>query len=155
MKMYNAAVEVATKKTLTDDQLDDALDELVDYHASISVSPRGWPAARISIPAESLAQATSTAAAVVAAALGGEVVAATVMTEEEFLAREGWAPMPEVVSTAEAAEILGVSTQRVRERIGDKSLPATRVGREFVIQRAAVEALKAAGRGPGRPRASG
>lgn len=154
MQMYNAVIETSTT-TITEDQLDDALDKLVAYHASVSVSARGYAGARISLPAETLVQATTTAAAVVQAALGGEVIAAEVMTEAEFLAREGWAPMPEVVSTSEAADILGVSRQRVLERIRDKSLPATRVGREYVIQRDAVEALRAAGRGPGRPRASG
>lgn len=155
MKMYNAAIEVATKKKLTEDQLDDAMDRLADYHGSVALSARGYPTGRISLPAESLTQATSTAVTLVQAALGGVAIAAEVLTEEEFLARQGWAPMPEVVSTAEAAEILGVSTARVRERIRDKSLPATQVGREYVIQRTAVEALRAAARGPGRPRASG
>lgn len=155
MKMYNAIVEVATKQDLTDDQLDDALEQLAEYHGSVGVSARGFAFARVSLPAETLSQAASTAITITQAVLGGTAVAAEVLTEEEFLAREGWAPMPEVVSTNEAADILGVSPTRVRERIRDKSLPATKVGREHVIQRSAVEALKAAARGPGRPRASG
>ncbi len=136
MEMYNATVEV--EKRGARDVVDDVIDKLAAYHPALGDSARGWASATISLPAETLVQACSTAAAVVAAAYGAPALACEVMTETEFLARQGWEPVPDLVSVSEAAELLGVSRQRVLQRISEKSLPATRVGRDYVIPRAAA-----------------
>lgn len=136
MEMYNAIVEVASKKTV---DVDAVMDKLEAFHASLSESARGWNTAHISLPGESLEQATAAAVAVVSAAYGAAAIACEVMTEKEFLAREGWAPVPDLVSVTEAAELLGVSRQAVLQRISSGSLPATKIGRDHAISRAAVE----------------
>jgi excisionase family DNA binding protein len=139
MEMYNATVDVAKREQLTDDQVDAAMARLEQYHPALGGSPRGWQSAIISLPAASLMQATSTALALVEAAFGAPALAVEVMTTAEFDARQGWSPMPDLVSVSEAAELLGVSRQRVLQRIEAKTLPATRVGRDWVIARSAVE----------------
>jgi excisionase family DNA binding protein len=136
--MYSAQVEVANQGDFTNDELERVLGQLEPYHAAIGVSPRGYRSAQISLPAEALAQACTTAMAVVAAALEGEAIACEVMIEHEFGAREGFVPVPDLVSVTEAATLLGVSRQAVLQRIASKSLPAEKVGREYVIPRAAV-----------------
>ena len=134
MQMYNAAVEVATK----DYDTDQVLEQLAELHPSLSESERGWATARISLPGETLQQATTLACAAAERAFGAPAIAAVVMTEAEFDARQGWETVPELVSVSEAAQMLGVSRQRVLQRIEAKTLPATRVGRDYVIARAAV-----------------
>jgi len=55
----------------------------------------------------------------------------------------------DLISVAEAAAILKVTPVRVRDYINDGRLPATRVGRAFVVRRGNVEKFKP--REPGRP----
>lgn len=137
MTMYSAHVEVDRRG---DFDVDQVMDQLENYHAAIGTSPRGYADAQISLPAESLAQACTTAIAVVSAAFGGApAVAVEILTEAEFDARQGWETVPELLSVTEAAERLGVSRQAVLQRIASKSLPATKIGRDYAIPRAAVD----------------
>ncbi len=53
------------------------------------------------------------------------------------------------MTTREAAELLGVSTQRIRAMIAAGRLKAKRVGRDWLITRA--ELSKIGERKPGRP----
>lgn len=55
------------------------------------------------------------------------------------------------MSVVEAAERLGVHPQRVHQRIRSGSLPAVKVGRQWVIQASDVQRLKASNASPGRP----
>ena len=86
MEMYNAAVEVDGH----DGDADELMNALAAYHPAVGVSPRGWLEARISLPAESLAQACTTATAVVEAVAGAAAIACEVMLESEFEIREGF-----------------------------------------------------------------
>lgn len=135
---YSAHVEVDLRGDLADSTVDRVLDQLADFHPAIGTSPRGYADAQITLPAETLAQACSAALAVVAAAYGAPAVACEVLTEAEFDARQGWATVPDLVSVTEAAQMLGVSRQAVLQRIGSRSLPATRIGRDYAIPRTAV-----------------
>lgn len=139
MEMYNATIDVAKREQLTDDTIDAVMARLEQYHPALGTTPRGWQSVIISLPAESLLQATTTAVAVVEAALGALAVSAEVMTSAEFDLRQGWEPVPDLVSVSEAAEILGVSRQRVLQRVEAKTLPATRVGTGWVIPRSALK----------------
>lgn len=58
-----------------------------------------------------------------------------------------------LVSVPDAARQLGVSRMRVQQRIDDGSLPAQRVGRQWVIDEANLRAI-AHHAGPGRPLSS-
>ncbi len=134
--MYSAHVEVDHRG---DVDIDQVMDQLEPYHPAVGTSPRGYPDAQISLPAETLAQACTTAIAVVSAAYGGAAaVACEILTEAEFDARQGWETVPDLVSVSEAAVLLGVTRQAVLQRIGTKSLPATKIGRDYAIPRAAV-----------------
>lgn len=55
-----------------------------------------------------------------------------------------------LLGTAEAAERLGVSTNRVRQLIATRQLPAVKIGRNFVLKVEDVEAFLR--QPPGRPR---
>lgn len=134
MTMYNAEVAFRTKL-----DIDALIDALQGYHPSLSDGPRrGQVGAIISLPAENLRQAISTALAVVEAAVGGPVTAIEVMTSEDFDRRHGFAPLPELVSITEAAKQLGVSRQAVHQRVESGSLPGQKVGTTWVIQASAL-----------------
>lgn len=146
MTMYSAHVEVDHRD---DYDVDHVMEQLEQYHAAIGRSPRGYSDAQISLPAESLAQACVTAAAVVSAAYGGApAIACEVMTEKEFDARQGHAPVPELVGVTEAAAILGVSRQAVLQQITTGTLPGEKVGRGWAIPLTAVMARKQATAAP-------
>lgn len=152
MKMYNAAVEVATKK-ISEDTADELMEALAAYHPSVGTSTRGWLEARISVPAESLLQASTTALAVVEQATGVAAIYAEVMAEEEFAAREGFTVEPDIVSSAEAAKILHVSGARIRQlAAGGRLQEIPTEGRSKVFTRSSVLALASQDRGAGRPR---
>lgn len=141
MEHYTAEVEVSRRGNPTPDEVDQAMDTLAGYAPSISVTPRGYRAARITFPADTIGQAASTALAVVSAAIGGDVVRIELMTEKEADQREGTATLPELVGVTEAADMLNVSPQRVRQMIEEGKLAAHRVGgKSFALIRSEVEA---------------
>lgn len=139
--MYNAYVEFDERPDET--KAERMSDALVDYHVAISGTPGGNLAARISLPAESIQQAGATALAVITAAAGegARVVGYEIYTEELFFAREGWEPVPELVSVTEVAQILKVTRQRVLQLVDEGKLPRTKVGNTLVFPMPAVEAL--------------
>ena len=56
----------------------------------------------------------------------------------------------DLIGTSTAAELLGISQNRIRQLIASGQLPAQRVGRTFVIRRKDAESFAA--QPPGRPR---
>lgn len=142
MQSYTATVEVDRRdfQTVTATELDRLVDALAPFHPAVHESPRGYLAATVTLPGATLAQATAAVIPVVENALRAPVVAVEAMPAREFDQRNGFVPLPELISVTEAAELLGVSRQAVLQRIGSRSLPATRVGRDWVLPRAAVEA---------------
>ena len=60
--------------------------------------------------------------------------------------------MQEIINTAEAAAILGVSVERVLKLIKAGRLPARKISRDWAIARADLALV--ADRRPGRPRRS-
>ncbi len=140
MEMYSAHVELSRQR-MTSDQVDKIMDELEAYQGAVGQSPRGFVDAQFSLPAEHMAQACTTAVAVMeaaaaAAGIKAHAVAVEVMTEDEFLVREGW-EKPEEISTGanevigseEVAKILGVSRQRVMQLVAEGRLSTQPVGK--------------------------
>ena len=58
--------------------------------------------------------------------------------------------MTDLLSTAEAAESLGVSVRRVRQLISEGKLSARQVGRDYVIEAGALDGVRVYGKA-GRP----
>lgn len=140
MQNYNITIEVDDVAPLTGDDVDRITDELAAFSPALGHSVRGFRSATITTPAASVRQAAAAAVALVEAAFAADAIVCEVMTEAEADIRQGWTPAPELVSVTEAAHLLGVSRQRVLQRIAEHTLLATRVGRDYVLPRAAVEA---------------
>lgn len=160
MTSYNAHLEYAVRRRSLHDPEKTAtaiLDRLTAYGAAVGFSPSDALSIRLTFTADSVEQASHTAMLVAGTALteswvvdGGLDPAARralqlleVMTEAEFNAREGFAPVPELVSVTEAAEILGVARQRILQMIDEgKFSTATKVGSTTVIARSDVDAKR-------------
>lgn len=144
MTHYTADVEVAQRGAPTSETIDQAMDYLADYAPSLSVTPRGHVAARITFPADGIAQAARTAALVVEHALASTVIRLDVMTEAEADLRDGSIDVPDLIGVTEAAAELHVTPQRVRQMIDEGKLAAHRVGeRSFALVRSEIEAKAA------------
>jgi excisionase family DNA binding protein len=143
MKHYSAHVELAATSYAGVEKLLEQLDA-AGFHPAVGFSPRGWLDAQITFPATSIAQATLTATAVLHDLTGLDAVAATVMTEEEFDAREGFVPIPDLLSVTEVAELLGISRGRVLQLVDARQLEGSKIGNTLVIPRTSAEARQRA-----------
>lgn len=56
-----------------------------------------------------------------------------------------------MLTTKEAAEKLGVSLRRVQQMIEEKTLPAQKVGRDYIVMEKDLENVTVYGK-PGRPK---
>ncbi len=138
---YQAEMELSGK-TLSDTETDKALDELPGLSAVIS-HDGPHPRVLLTINAESVVQATVLSVAAVERATGRTVVTLEVTPTELWDARQGFVPVPPLAGVTEAAEILGVSRQRVLQLVDAGKLPAQRVGNALVFARATVNAFAA------------
>lgn len=142
MSTYNAYIEVRATD-VSESHVDELMDALADYHGTVSESARGWLALRLSVPGDSLAQATRTAILVAESETGATAIAAEVLTEEEFAARQGFVPVPDLIGATQAAERLGVSRMRVNQMLDEHKLPSILIGKTHAIPLSAVKALEA------------
>jgi excisionase family DNA binding protein len=143
---YFITIEVDDLTPITMDDVDRIAEELGAFSPAFGHSARGFRSATISVPGDSMRQATAAAIAVVEAAFSAPAIVCEAMTETEADIRQGWVQTPDLVSVSQAAELLGVTRQRVLQRIQERTLPATQVGSGWVIPRAAVEAASEGGR---------
>lgn len=133
MQLYNATAEVRSR------DLEHLADQLADVHAAIAPVAGGWAEVTITVPAENLRQAVTTASALVHQAAGAaQVRRLEVLTTEAFDARQGLAPLPELVSVTDAAAALNVTRQAVLQRLESGSLPGRKVGKTWVVPAAAL-----------------
>jgi len=149
MTIYYVRLEFPGIK-LTEQLADHAMTYLADFHPSVAQTPTKAISIRLALPAENAKIAIWTAAPIAALALtpdterseGLAPTFAEAMTEEEFNAREGYDTIPELIGSVEAAELLNVSPQRIRQMIDEgKFRSAQRVGeRSYVLARSEVEA---------------
>ena len=140
MEHFNVRAELATRRRDLDDDLIDALD---GYSPVVSRSDRGRVEVIITLPADTLRQAITTALPLLEQAGNSGVIALEVMSTDEFDARNGIDPIPDLMSVSEAAELLGVTRTRVQQLLDEGKLPGSLVGRTYVIPRAAVHAYHA------------
>lgn len=144
MNHYNARVETDQRGPLSEADVDRYMDALAAYAPSISVSAYGNVTARITVPADTVGQAAGTATAVVEQITRADTIGLELFPEDEFDRRQGYEPVPELIGVGEAAAILGVSEQRVRQMIDEGKVAAHRIGgRTFALTRSEVEAKAA------------
>lgn len=111
------------------------VDQFTDWHGAVGFSPRGYVDVQLTLAAEDLVRAASTAVAIAAPIIQAQPLRVEAMTEAEFDARLGEVPMPELIGVTEAAELIGVSRQRVLQMIDEGKLAGVRVGKSIALAR--------------------
>lgn len=146
--MDTFAISIETNSPLppTDDDADALMEELIDLGGTWTSSPSGTLELLITIPASDLRQAINLALA--ASEKLGAPLTVIAQTEAQRNAREGLTRWDEMLSTSEAAELIGITAQAVRAAINDGRLPARTIGarNSKAIPRAAAEQFAAARR---------
>lgn len=123
---FVASIELDRPIPDQDEQIDALMDALVDVHGALGAAPNGNLILTITIPAENLRQATSLALTV--AAPHGNPIAITATPEALRDHREGLAPLPELLSTTQAAQRLGMTRQGIAAAIKAGNLQAITIG---------------------------
>lgn len=137
---YNATLTVTPSSPVEDDDAVDVLmDAFADYHPAVGDAPAspGALQAVVTVPAHTLAQAVATATAL--AAQVGDLEGIEVIPTEVWDRREGLKiDDVELVSVTEAATILGLTSQAIRDRITAGTLPGRKIGRNWLVPTAAL-----------------
>lgn len=138
MTSYTARIELA-EPAPTPDRLDAIVDALTDYHPAASPSARRRIEVTITLPADNLGQATTTALAVVHHATALEPTSIAIATTDDYDTTLGLTPLPEMMSVTQAAARLDVTRQAILQRLDAGTLPGQRVGSTWAIPTDAVE----------------
>ena len=137
---YNATLTITPPSPVEDDDAVDVLMEaFADYHPAVGDAPAspGALQAVVTVPAHTLAQAVATATAL--AAQVGDLEGIEVIPTQVFDRREGLKIDDiELVSVTEAATILGLTSQAIRDRITGGTLPGRKIGRNWLVPTAAL-----------------
>ena len=160
VRMETRAPRDAEDAHVDDAAADELMNHLEDYEGIVSSGPRSWDAT-VTIPAASPGEAVEEALRTIEmyAAKSGMPWWPMVLVEavrQDVLAEQLERPsLPDLVSTPEAADILGVKPQRVHQLIIEcKEFPEAayelRAGKLWL--RAAIEAFASRKRRAGRPR---
>lgn len=142
MTDYNVIGEVAVSPTVR--RVEGWMDALANYSPAVGRTARGWSELIITVPARSLEQAASTGLALLVRA-AGQIERFEVLTTDEFDRRADDVDMPDLVGATEAADIIGITRQRVQQMAETGALPSRKVGgKALVFPRSTVEAIAAA-----------
>ena len=137
---YNATLTITPSSPVEDDDTIDALMEaFAAYHPAVGDAPAspGALQAVVTVPAHTLAQAVATATAL--ATQVGDLEGIEVIPTQVWDRREGLKiDDVELVSVTEAATILGLTSQAIRDRITAGTLPGRKIGRNWLVPTAAL-----------------
>lgn len=134
---YNVELELNRRRSLDHDDIDAVMEALAGLSPTIASSPYGRPVIVATVEADSLAAALTVTAAL-CRAVGGRQLGLSVLPTAEWDRRAVLPPVPPLLSVTQAAERLGVSPQRVRQRIQAGTLAHVKVGDGYVIPAAAI-----------------
>jgi excisionase family DNA binding protein len=139
--LFNVTLETDDPEP-TDTQVDDWMDALAPFHGVVGGRPdRDVVDFTLTLPAENLVQALAAAVSVVERATKRPMVAAEVLSTDEFDRRNGFPVQSELMSVAEIAKHLGVTRQAVLKMIhARKFATVSRVGDAWAVTRAEVYA---------------
>lgn len=145
MQDFNAIGEYRVE--LTDELAGEWIDALAGYSPAISRTPRNLTEVVITYPAKDIGQAIVTGHGVLNTRIKTELFMLEVLPTDEFDRRAADVGMPSMVTTVEAAEIIGITRQRVLQLVESGAIPSERVGdRTLVLPRVTVESIARARR---------
>ena len=137
---YNATLTITPSSPVEDDEAVDVLMEaFADYHPAVGDAPAspGALQAVVTVPAHTLAQAVATATAL--ATQVGDLEGIEVIPTQVWDRRAGLKiDDVELVSVTEAATILGLTSQAIRDSLTAGTLPGRKIGRNWLVPTAAL-----------------
>lgn len=151
MSEWTSRFDTNHRGAVSDDQVDELMDQLAPHHGTLGASLLSHLAITISYPAEDLRQALVTGEAIVtraleAAGLTCQLTAGEVMTSAEFDQRQGMEPLPELLSVTQAASVMGITGARVRQLLDAGQLVGAKIGATWAVPKRVAEARAALGR---------
>lgn len=138
---YNAVITFDSRDAKV---IDAIMDALKDHHVAATSHPLGYVQATITLPADTVRQATTTALALAdtvthpTRGFAVPVLSIEVLPTDVFDAMLGVEATPELLSVTQAAEQLKVSPQAVRERLERGTLPGIKIGATWAVYAAAL-----------------
>lgn len=136
---YQVDVELAGPE-LSAAEAERAMDALPHLSAAI-----GWNGGHsdviITVNADDVVQAGVVGVAAIERATGRTVAVLAVVPTKMWDERQDFLPVPELVGASEAAEILGVTRQRIAQLVEEGKVPAQRAGSALVFARSTIEAI--------------
>ncbi|MBB2925493.1 helix-turn-helix domain-containing protein [Cellulomonas cellasea] len=137
---FRARLELATR----DAPHEPALAALGTALVTTGHTALGWVELHLTLTADDLGTAATDAVARATAATGLPVLAVEVLPRAEADARAGIIPSPTTIGVPETAVLLGITEQAVRHKLRTGRLAGRREGRDWRIQRAEVDRVRAA-----------
>jgi excisionase family DNA binding protein len=138
---YNCRLEYLLEAT--EERADDLVTTFLGFHPAASPAENNQLEVWLTIQAANLRQAVEVGLAL-GAKYDAELSAIEVLPTADYDRRVGLTPVPELISTDDAADLLGVSRQAVDKQIRSGKLRGHRVGeRTVVLARADVLAAVA------------
>lgn len=134
--MDHYVVEVETTTSAVTDAWVDRVMDVLGHHHAIVTTTAGHGTVLLTVPATDLTQAAITGLALVATV--ATPLSVNVVPERVRDTRQGWAPVPPLLSVTQAATRAGCSRQAMLGRVQAGSVPGTQVGTHWVIPESAV-----------------
>ncbi|MEO6116026.1 MAG: helix-turn-helix domain-containing protein [Pseudolysinimonas sp.] len=139
---FNARLEYRLEAT--EEKADQLVTDLAGFSPAAGPADNGMLEVWITIQATNLRQAVDVGLALAGKASTAELNAIEVLPTADYDRRVGLVPMPELIGTDDAAELLGISRSAVDKQIRTGKLRGQRVGeRTVVLARADVVAAAA------------
>ncbi len=135
MKHHAVYVELDVKQPSTT-KITDTLEGLtpLGYSPAVGTSPSGRLDVTLSVPADSVYEATARGVVAAQQVAGAAAVRIEALDGDEHDAMQGFDQIPDLVSVSQAAEILQVSRQRVQQMIdAGQFVTARKVGNATVL----------------------
>lgn len=129
-------VDVLLDKTPDTPPVKQIREQLVDWSGLVQETSGRRLSLVLTVPADSLFQAFSTAARIVAPY--GEPSSMAVASEAARSKPDGWENVPDLVSVQEVATAAGKTKQAIFARISRGDLSARKVGQEFIVLRSDI-----------------
>ncbi|MBM4469833.1 excisionase family DNA-binding protein [Rhodococcus hoagii] len=139
MTDYNIIARLGSSPEPIEDRALALVDAFAEYGASVGPLGNGTAELTITVPADNIRQAIDTGFALLADR-GVQPTSIEAMTTEDWDRGHAIDGSDEMLSVTQAADLLGVSRQRVLQRISEGTIAARKVGRAWAIPRGALQA---------------
>lgn len=139
MTDFNITARLGSSREPIEDRALALVEAFARYGAAVGPLDNGAAELTITVPADNIRQAIDTGF-VLLADRGIRPVSIEAMTTEDHDRQQAIDSSDDMLSVTQAANVLGISRQRVLQRIHEHTITARKVGRAWAIPRGALQA---------------